>query len=96
LIVYGFLGPGFFWSGEPSTGKESKMGKILLELRTAILTKYVRQIDFAQDVGFHNSKVSMVLHGREKLSAEQAEQWRELLKCDRKILEPAIKSAGPN
>ena len=64
------------------------MNGIINSVRIEILKNFPTQSDFAQFVGIHESKVSQVLRGRRKLSIDQAEIWRRVLKCDPAILEP--------
>ena len=58
-----------------------------LELRLAILRKYLTQTDFAIARGIHESKVSQVVRGRRKLSKEEATQWQRALDCDPDVIE---------
>ena len=58
------------------------------KLRLEILKRFDTQADFASKVGEHDSKVSMVLRGRRKLSSKQAEKWIEVLNCDPDVLNP--------
>lgn len=62
------------------------------ELRLAILKRFDSQADFAAEVGEHDTKISMVLRGRRKLSAEQAEAWIKVLRCDPQVLNPVLRS----
>ena len=61
------------------------------ELRLEILKRFDTQADFAAKVGEHDTKVSMVLKGRRKLSSIQAEKWIKVLKCDPDVLIPVIR-----
>ncbi len=60
------------------------------KLRLEILKRFDTQADFAAKVGEHDTKVSMVLRGRRKLSSKQAEAWIEVLKCDPDVFIPVI------
>jgi hypothetical protein len=57
-------------------------------LRLEILKNFNSQVDFADAVGTHNTKVSMVLRGHRKLFPEESLRWQKILKCDPKILKP--------
>ena len=57
------------------------------ELRLSIYSAgFDCQADFAMSIKEHESKISQVIRGRRKLSKEEAEQWRAVLKCDPAIL----------
>jgi antitoxin component HigA of HigAB toxin-antitoxin module len=62
-------------------------------LRLEILKRFNTQGDFANAAGEHDTKVSMVLHGRRKLSVKQAKRWGKVLRCDPKILKTVTKEA---
>ena len=61
-----------------------------LELKLAILKRFPSQADFAFAVGEHESKVSNIVRGRRKLQRVQAQNWKQVLNCDHKILESVI------
>jgi len=60
-------------------------------LRLEILKNFDTQADFAAAVGEHDSKVSMVLRGRRKLSSKQAKRWIKVLKCGSDMLIPVLR-----
>jgi hypothetical protein len=57
------------------------------DIKLAILKKYDSQADFAPAIGFPESIVSRVLHGRRKLSKQEAAEWARVLECDPRIFE---------
>jgi hypothetical protein len=58
-----------------------------LKLKFAILENYPSQADFAFAVNQRESKISRVLHGRQKLTPEEANIWKNHLSCESSILE---------
>ncbi len=63
-----------------------------LELKFTILGKYRFQGDFAEVLGEGKSKLSMVLHGRQKITPEEAKVWQGHLNCEPSLLEPVTQS----
>jgi len=57
------------------------------DIKLAILTKYDSQADFSPVIGLPESIVSRVLHGRRKLSKQEAAEWARVLECDPSIFE---------
>lgn len=53
-----------------------------VKLRIAIIESgFERQSDFAQAIGVSEPFVSNILRGRRKLTKDQSETWRSVLKC---------------
>jgi antitoxin component HigA of HigAB toxin-antitoxin module len=59
-------------------------------LKIEIIKRFSTQSDFALKIGDHESKVSQVLHGRRRLTEEDARRWIRLLNCDPAIIEPFV------
>jgi plasmid maintenance system antidote protein VapI len=57
------------------------------DIKLAILKKYDSQADFAPAIGLPESIVSRVLHGRRKLSKQEAAEWARVLECDPSVFE---------
>ncbi len=51
-------------------------------IRREILKRFDNQGDFAQKLGMNETQVSRVLHGRRKLTRDEAKAWADVLECD--------------
>ena len=51
------------------------------KIKVKIIEKFGNQWRFADEIGEHESKVSMVIHGRRKLNLDQKRIWAAALKC---------------
>jgi plasmid maintenance system antidote protein VapI len=60
-------------------------------LRLEILKNFDTQADFAAAARTHDTKVSQVLHGRRKLTKQEADAWAKALGCDRGLLSPVTR-----
>lgn len=58
------------------------------DLKLAMLRKFGSQIDFALEVGDHQSIVSLILNHRRQLNKERAERWAKVLGVGLDVLAP--------
>lgn len=59
-----------------------------LEIKFQILKIYSSQANFASALQECESKVSRVINSRQMLTQEEAEKWKNLLKCQSFLLKP--------
>ena len=59
-------------------------------LKLCILSKFRTQVAFAEAINSREEVISRTIHGRRKLTKEEADIWIAALDCDKTVLEPVI------